>query len=87
MEYGFTEHARDRMRELDVSVDDVLLVITRGEVIETDAERNGQLLLGWTGRRPLHVPIVHDTKQAVTLVVTVYVPDAQRWHDYRVRRR
>ena len=75
------------MRELGVSVDEVLQVLARGEVIETYAERNGQLLLGWAGRRPLHVPIVHDAKQAVTLVVTVYVPDAQRWHDYRVRRR
>lgn len=86
MAYGFTEHARDRMRELGVSVDDVLKVVGRGEIIETYSERNGQLLLGWAGGRPLHVPIVHDEQHAVTLVVTVCVPDAQRWHDYRVRR-
>jgi hypothetical protein len=75
------------MRELGVSVDDVLQAVRPGEVIEVYPERNGQLVLGWVGARPLHVPMVHDGKQAVALVVTVCVPDAQMRDHYRVRRR
>lgn len=87
MAYGFTEHARDRMRQLGISVDDVLRIIGDGDVIERYPGRNGQLLLGWVADRPVHVPVVRSEHHAVTLVVTVYVPDATRWHDYRVRRR
>lgn len=87
MAYGFTEHARDRMRELSISVDEVMDLLSKGEVIEHYLERNGRLFLGWIAGRPVHVPVVRNERHAVTLVVTVYVPDARLWHDYRVRRR
>ena len=46
------------------------------------------LLLGFTkADRPLHLVAAFDEPEHKIIVVTVYHPDADRWDDYRRRKR
>ncbi len=82
-------HAAVRMLERRITIEDVLLVLNTGEIIEsypTDTPWPSQLTLGVAGTRPLHVVWAEaaDTKRVV--IITVYQPDANEW-DSELRRR
>jgi len=68
----------------------VTAVIDAGEVIGDypgDTPLPTQLLLGFAGKRPLHVVAAKDKATRTVLVVTVYEPDPTLWSaDYRTRR-
>lgn len=97
MPYGslsFTTHATRRMYERAIYPRDVRHVLQTGEVIETyptDWPLPNYLMLGWVepepGRRePVHVVGADDDAAHVTHVITVYIPDPNRWTpDYRTR--
>ena len=86
----FTEHAADRMAEEGLIVDDVLVTIDQGEVIETypnDRPFPSKLSFAVSARRPVHVVWATDPDTAKIVVITAYVPDASRWEpDFRKRR-
>jgi hypothetical protein len=45
-------------------------------------------MLGWSGKRPIHVVGEDDPVEDETIVVTAYEPDIKRWKaGFRERRR
>ncbi|MDQ3680922.1 MAG: DUF4258 domain-containing protein [Actinomycetota bacterium] len=83
----FSEHAIDRMLEWRLDVDDVEAVLANGETIE-EYEDGSRLLLGRTGTRPVHAVVADEEVAGVTIVITVYEPDPERWDaSFRQRRR
>ncbi len=70
------------MFQRQVSEKDVRLVLETGEVIEDypdDTPYPSQLMLGWSGARPLHVVAADDNEGQRTIVITVYEPDLEHW--------
>ena len=81
-----SDHARVRMFQRNVSTEDIGQVILYGEMIEeyTDDEPcPSALFLGYVGGTPYHV-VLAQCKDHVR-VVTVYLPEKDKWIDYRVR--
>lgn len=59
-----------------------MAVIEQGEVIMDYPDESpypGQLLLGFTGPRPLHVVIARDEANNACYVVTAYIPSDALW--------
>jgi len=57
-------------------------VLENGQVIEEypdDSPYPSRLVLGQCGGRPLHVLASDDAGERVTVIITVYEPDPQRW--------
>lgn len=86
MRYGFTRHARRKMRDLQLDVEQVLALVQNGDVIERYEERHGALVYGVVDGVELHVSLV-VTAEVVTLVTTVYAVDRAVFPDGRTRRR
>ena len=83
----FSHHARIRMFENNVSTDDVIAVISSGEIIERypdDEPCPSFLLLGFIDGSPYHLVVA--TCQDHVRVVTVYIPEENKWNEYRVRK-
>lgn len=85
----FRVHAIQRMSERSVSVADVRSVVADGETIESypdDIPFPSRLILGWVGRRPLHVVAAMDTQSDAVVIITVYEPAEEQWDAGRRRR-
>ncbi|MBI4362716.1 MAG: DUF4258 domain-containing protein [Euryarchaeota archaeon] len=83
----FRHHARIKMRDRGIYINDILDILLHGEVIEVYPRRKpypGCLLYHKVGGRPLHAACTLPRGKVV--VVTVYEPDASRWVDFRTRR-
>jgi hypothetical protein len=77
-----------RMIERGITVADVREVLENGELIEEYKADSPPryLMLGWSGRRPVHVVGEDDPLLDETIVVTAYEPDGKRWKaGFRVR--
>ena len=78
------------MFERDISVKKVLGAIESGETIEdysSEMPEPGYLVLGFQGKRPFHVVISKDPETNNTTVITVYVPDPDKWNkDFKSRK-
>jgi len=77
------------MFERSIDEQDVRHVISTGETIEdypTDSPYPSRLILGWVGKRPLHV-VVADVSDREMVVITVYQPDPELWAPGFKRRR
>jgi hypothetical protein len=78
----FRVHAIRRMFEREISEDDVRQALSTGKIIETypeDKPYPSRLVLGWTGSRPIHIVAADNVDQSVTIIITVYEPDLDRW--------
>jgi hypothetical protein len=89
MKIAYRTHALLRMFQRQISVDDVRSTLTSGEIIEgypADLPYPSNLILGWSGQRPLHVVAAFNSKDDEIIVVTVYEPDPAQWSaDFRRR--
>jgi hypothetical protein len=85
----FRVHAVQRMCERDISVKKVLVAIKTGETIEdysSEMPEPSRLILGFQGKRPFHVVISENPETNVTTIITVYIPDPDKWkNDSRSR--
>jgi len=78
----FRTHAIKRMFQRRVDGKDVRSVLETGEIVEKypdDTPYPSRLMLGWIGRRPLHVVAADNVASNETIVITVYEPDQGRW--------
>jgi hypothetical protein len=86
----FRVHAVQRMFERDVSVRKVLGAIKTGEIIEDyslEMPESGRLILSFQGKRPFHVVTSENPETNVITIITVYIPDPDKWtKDSRNRR-
>ena len=78
------------MFERRVAIKKVLGAIQTGETIEDYSSETPEpscLILGFQGKRPFHVVTSENLETNETTVITVYVPDPNKWKkDARNRR-
>ena len=86
----FRVHAVQRMFERSISMKKVLGAIKTGETIEdysSEMPEPSRLLLGFQGKHPFHVVTSENPDTKTTTVITVYIPDPDKWtKDSRNRR-
>ena len=86
----YQRHAVERMALRGIREEDVEYVLLMGETIESypdDTPYPSELLLGWRDNRPLHIVVATDTASQRKIVITVYVPDPNRWDaDFKRRK-
>ena len=86
----FRVHAVQRLFERRVALKKVLDAIQTGETIEeysSETPESSRLLLGFQGRHPFHVVTSENPETNETTVITVYLPDPNKWKkDARSRR-
>lgn len=82
-----SHHARVRMFERNVSTDDLTSVIASGEIIEEYPEDEpcpSVLIMGLINTVAYHTVIAICTDHI--RVITVYIPEEDKWIEYRTRR-
>lgn len=84
-----TEHARLRLIERSITVDDIVTCIDKGEIIkqyEDDKPFPSCLILGISlNGKYLHVVVSYD--EPYIYLITAYHPDAEQWEpDFKTRR-
>ena len=82
-----SHHARVRMFERNVSTDDLIAVISSGEIIEEYPEEEpcpSVLIMGLIDSIAYHTVIAVCTDHI--RVITVYIPEENKWTEYRKRR-
>ena len=75
-------HAVQRMFGRKITLSSVSRTVRSGETIEdysAEMPQPGRLILGFQGKRPLHVVVSEDSKAGEITVITVYNPDLDRW--------
>jgi hypothetical protein len=78
----FRVHAVQRMFGRNVSANKVLGAIKTGETIEdyaSEMPEPSRLILGFQGKRPFHVVASENPETNITTIITVYIPDPNRW--------
>lgn len=87
----YQRHAIERIVKRGIREEDVAHVLIAGETIEDyphDTPYPSKLLLGWCDMRPIHLVVATDAVGRRKIVITVYVPDFNKWDaDFRRRRR
>ena len=88
--YAVTEHARIRLYERGITLDDVMCCVANGEIIEqyeNDKPLPSCLVLGMEVRgKFIHIVVSHDNE--FIYLITAYYPDEQQWNsDFKTRRK
>lgn len=86
---AITEHARLRLVEREISVNDIIQCIETGEIIEQyedDKPFPSCLVLGKAiDQKNIHVVVSHDSDWIY--LITAYRPDAKIWSlDFKIRK-
>jgi hypothetical protein len=82
----FREHAVQKMAERNITKDEILSVLNSGQIIEeypNDKYGPTCLVHGVCDDRQLHVLVSCSTP---VWVITAYIPDREKWQDFKVRR-
>jgi len=86
----FRVHAVQRMFERNVSVKKVSQALQSGETIEdysTEMPEPSRLILGFQGKRPFHVVTSENPETKEITIITVYIPDPDKWNkEFKSRR-
>lgn len=86
----FRIHAVQRMFEREISAKKVRQALEAGETIEdytSEMPEPSRLILGFQGKRPFHVVTSENPETNETTVITVYIPDPEKWNkDFRSRK-
>lgn len=90
MNFSFSGHVFSRMAEREFSPETIKSVIENGIVIKNypdDTPYPSRLILGFDGKRPVHVVSAYNSENDTEYVITVYEPDIQKWSDDFTERR
>ncbi len=86
----FRVHAIQRMFERNISVKKVSQAIQSGETIEDYSEEMpepSRLILGFQGKRSFHVVTSENPETNQITIITVYLPDPNKWNkDFKSRK-
>ena len=86
----FRVHAVQRMFERHVSAKRISQALKSGETIEdysSEMPEPSRLILGFQGKRPFHVVTSENAESNQITVITVYIPDPNKWNkDFKARR-
>lgn len=86
---AITRHAKDRLRDRIVKIDDIIHCIETGEIIKQymdDKPLPSCLILGESLQgKPLHIVISKDNE--FIYLITAYYPDLTQWeNDFKTRK-
>ena len=79
----FRVHAIQRMFERKVSVRNVSQALQSCEIIEdysAEMPEPSHLILGFQGKRPFHIVTSENLETNEVTIVTVYIPDPNKWN-------
>jgi hypothetical protein len=83
-------HAVQRMFEREISASKVRRALEADDMIEdysAEMPEPSRLILGFQGKRPFHVVTSENPGSTEITVITVYLPDADKWKkDFRSRK-
>ena len=86
----FRVHAVQRMFERNISAKKVRQALETGETIEdysTEMPEPSRLILGSQGKRPFHVVTSENPELNEITIITVYIPEPDKWRkDFKSRR-
>ncbi|MBM3181049.1 MAG: DUF4258 domain-containing protein [Chloroflexi bacterium] len=86
----YRAHAVQRMFEREISASKVRRALEAEDVIEdysAETPKPSRLILGFQGKRPFHVVTSENPEANEITVITVYLPDADKWKkDFRSRK-
>jgi hypothetical protein len=86
----FRVHAVERMFERGITAKSVRNSLEHSEAIEdysSDMNQPSHLILGFQGKRPVHLVTSENPQVNEIIVITVYIPDPQKWKkDFRRRK-
>ncbi|HUV82421.1 MAG TPA: DUF4258 domain-containing protein [archaeon] len=85
-EFIISNHARIRMFQRNISTSDIRYIIENGEIIEDyldDEPCPSALFLGFI-KKPIHIVVAQCEDHA--RIITVYIPEKDKWIDYRIRK-
>ena len=86
----FRVHAIQRMFERGITVKNVQHVLESGETVEdysSEMPEPARLMLGIQGKHPIHAVVSENQIAGEITVITVYVPDSEKWNkDFKSRR-
>ena len=86
----FRVHSVQRMFERGITAKKVRQVLESGETIEdysAEMPEPSRLILGFQGKRPFHVVTSENPGTNETTIITVYIPEPDKWRkDFRSRR-
>jgi hypothetical protein len=86
----FRVHAIQRMFERDISHKRVRYALEAGETIEdysAEMPEPSRLILGFQGKRAFHVVTSENPEAKEITIITVYIPDPDKWNkDFKSRR-
>ena len=86
----FRVHAVQRMFERNVSAKRVFQALRSGEAIEdysAEMPDLSRLILSFQGKRPLHIVTSKNPETNEITIITVYIPDPDKWNkDFKSRR-
>lgn len=78
------------MFERNISAKKVSQALQSGETIEdysTEMPEPSRLILGFQGRRPFHVVASENPQTNEVTIITVYIPNPDKWNrDFKSRR-
>lgn len=86
-EFLISNHARGRMFQRNISTEDIRKMVVDGEVIEEYADDRpcpSFLILGFSDDVPFHLVVAECEDHA--RIITIYLPDEDKWVDYKKRR-
>lgn len=87
--YMITEHARIRLFERNITIDDVICCVENGKIIEqyeNDKPFPSCLILG-VELKGKYIHVVVSCKEDYIYLITAYYPDEQHWQDnFKTRR-
>ena len=78
----FRIHAVQRMFERGISAKKVRGALETGETIEdysSEMHEPSRLILGFHGKRPFHVVVSENPRINEITIITIYVPDPNKW--------
>jgi hypothetical protein len=81
-DFIYRKHALERLLSRNISPDDVEATIKTGEIINEypdDDPFKSWLVLGFIGKRPIHVVLSQDI-EGNCIIITTYVPDNKIWN-------
>ncbi|HRF96527.1 MAG TPA: DUF4258 domain-containing protein [Aggregatilineales bacterium] len=88
--FDFRVHAIQRMFERSISHDDVRHVVQTGDIIQLYPDNKpypSRLMLGWVGKRPLHIVLAEDIQTDTIIIITAYEPDPMLWEsDFKTKK-
>ena len=86
----FRVHAVQRMFERNISAKKVRQALETGETLEdysSEMPEPSRLILGVQGKRPFHIVTSENPATNETTIITVYLPDPNKWNkDSKSRR-